>query len=248
MKLDDLRRIKPGWYLLALLTVYAVVVTVLLASSPAQPVEEPVASEARSDREEQGPDLARHGPKGLWFPIPGARLPASDENLPGAPRAYRHGVSQGFDFEGGDASVPIVHGTPVIASAAGQVVRADIAYTEIDPRAWEVLMQDVEEAGADEGQLDRLRGRQVWIRTEDGRTLRYGHLSEVRTGIRTGSNVYRGQVIGFVGNSGTDRAVAGSQEGARLRFEIWDDDGDFFGAGMDATDLRLAAATLFVGP
>jgi len=109
-------------------------------------------------------------------------------------------------------------------------------------------MADVAEGGADESQLDRLRGRQVWVRASDGTVLRYGHLAGVRTGVRVGTNVYRGQVLGFVGNSGTDRAVTGSQDGARLRFEIWTEDGEFFGAGLDATEVRLAAATLFVGP
>jgi murein DD-endopeptidase MepM/ murein hydrolase activator NlpD len=241
-----LTRLKPGWYVLLALALYALVVTVLLARAsgaegPAAPASEPVAESAPLAS-------AALAPEGLWFPVPGARLPASDDNLPGAPRAYRHGVSQGFDLFPEDAGVPIVYGTPVVAAADGQIVRADVGFTEMDPRAWEVLMADVEEAGADASQLDQLRGRQVWLRTADGTVLRYGHLSAVRTGVRTGTNVYRGQVLGFVGNSGTDRAVAGSQEGARLRFEIWLTEDEFFGAGMEATEVRLAAATLFVGP
>jgi len=241
-----LTRLKPGWYVLLALALYALVVTVLLARAsgaegPAAPASEPVAESAPVAR-------AALAPEGLWLPVPGAKLPASDDNLPGAPRAYRHGVSQGFDFFPEDAGVPIVYGTPVIAGADGQIVRADVGFTEMDPRAWEVLMADVEDAGADESQLDQLRGRQVWLRSADGTVLRYGHLSGVRTGVRVGTNVYRGQVLGFVGNSGTDRAVAGSQEGARLRFEIWLTEDEFFGAGMEATEVRLAAATLFVGP
>ena len=251
MRAAALARLKPGWYLLIALLVYAVVVSVLLAraSGRAQAAEAlaAAASSAAAAREASDPLPSAASP-GLWFPIPGARLPASDDNLPGAPRAYRHGVSQGFDFYDGDAGVPVSYGTPVVAAADGQVVRADLGYTEMDPRAWEVLMADVSEAGADEEQLDRLRGRQVWIRTQDGTVLRYGHLASVRSGLRTGSNVYRGQVIGYVGNSGTDRAVAGGQDGARLRFEIWEEGGDFFGAGLDATAVRLAASALFVGP
>lgn len=250
MTLSALRRLKPGWYVLAALTLYALVVTVLLVRAPAAQ-ESPAASTAPAEESTAAQPVAQVGvtaPEGLWFPVPGARLPASDENLPGAPRVYRHGVSQGFDFYGDDAGVPIAFGTPVVAAADGQVVRSDAAYTEMDPRAWEVLMSDVEEAGADEAQLDRLRGRQLWLRLEDGTVLRYGHLSATRTGVRVGTNVYRGQVIGFVGNSGTDPAVSGSQDGARLRFEIWTDEGEFFGAGMQATEVRLAAATLFVGP
>lgn len=251
MRAAALARLKPGWYLLIALLVYAVVVSVLLAraSGRAQAAEAlaAAASSEAAAREASDPLPSAASP-GLWFPIPGARLPASDDNLPGAPRAYRHGVSQGFDFYDGDAGVPVSYGTPVVAAADGQVVRADLGYTEMDPRAWEVLMTDVADTGADEEQLDKLRGRQVWIRTADGTVLRYGHLAGVRSGLRVGTPVFRGQVIGYVGNSGTDRAVAGSAEGARLRFEIWTEDGEFFGAGMDATDVRLQAATLFTGP
>lgn len=245
--LNRLARLKPGWYLLLALTLYAVVVTVLLARASAQREAAEAALELPPEPAAVAPATVT-APDGLWFPVPGARLPASDENLPGAPRTYRHGVSQGFDFFGDDAGVPILTGTPVVAAADGQVLRADLGYTEMDPRAWEVLMSDVADAGADEDQLDKLRGRQVWIRAADGTVLRYGHLSGVRSGLRVGTPVFRGQVIGYVGNSGTDRAVAGSADGARLRFEIWTEDGEFFGAGMDATDVRLQAATLFTGP
>lgn len=247
MTLSSLTRLKPGWYLLIALAIYAVVVTVLLARASGQPEPPVEAPQPEAEAATVAAD-GTTGEEGLWFPVPGASLPASDENLPGAPRTYRHGVSQGFDFYAEDAGVPLVHGTPVVAAASGQVVRADVAFTEMDPRAWEVLMNDVAEAGADEAQLDALRGRQVWLRAEDGTVLRYGHLSGIRSGIRAGTNVYRGQVIGYVGNSGTDRAVAGGQDGARLRFEIWEEGGDFFGAGLDATAVRLAASALFVGP
>lgn len=230
--------------MLAVLTVYALVVTGLLLARRPTAAAGPTTPAAVDDRTAPSGALA----SGLWFPIPGARLPAQDDHLPGAPRAYRHGVSQGFDFFDQDAGVPVTAGTPVVAAQSGQVVRADVAYTEIDPRAWEVLLADVGEAGADEGQLDQLRGRQVWLRLADGTVLRYGHLAAVRDGIRTGVNVYRGQVIGFVGNSGTDVAVAGRTDQARLRFEIWPAPEEFFGAGMDAEAVRIAAASLFVGP
>lgn len=244
-----LASVKPGWYVLGALLVYAILATGLLIARPA--VEAPATGDVAAPA--SAPATApvaetKYGPPGLWFPIPGARLPASDDHLPGAPRAYRHGVSQGFDFYGQDASVPIVSGTPVVAAQSAQIVRADVAYTEIDPRAWEVLMADVAESGASEDQLDRLRGRQVWLRMADGTVLRYGHLSAVRDGVRTGMNVYRGQVIGFAGNSGTDVAVAGRSDQTRLRFEIWPDEDNFFGAGMEPEAVRIAAASLFVGP
>lgn len=278
------RRIRPGWYLLAAITLYAVVVTVVLVTRPprdAAPGEDSSATAAMTGSEAgggaasgsaaagsadggapasdgsvtsasvdvaTGDDPASGAAAGLWFPIPGAGLPSSDDHLPGAPRAYRNGVSQGFDFHDGDAGVPISYGTPVIAAASGNVVRADTAYVEMDQRAWDVLLADVAAGGADEDQLDRLRGRQLWIRTSGGTVLRYGHLAGVRDGIRVGSSVYRGQVIGYAGNSGTDVGVAGRTDGVRLRFEIWPSDDAFFGEDLEPTQVRLQAASLFSGP
>ena len=116
------------------------------------------------------------------------------------------------------------------------------------PAGGGVVRADVGEGGAGEAEPGRVRGRAVGGGARDRTGLRYGQLAGVGPGVRVGTNVYRGQVLGFVGNSGTDRAVTGSQDGARLRFEIWTEDGEFFGAGLDATEVRLAAATLFVGP
>lgn len=247
---STLAGVKPGWYLLIGLFLYAAFVTFLLVGRPAGPAsggERAAMNTMAASGQGAAPDAAGLS-SGLWFPVPGARLPASDDNLPNAPRAYRHGVSQGFDFYGQDSQVPIQTGTPVVAAAAGQVIRADAAYTEMDPRAWEVLMQDVAKAGADDGELDKLRGRQVWLRLADGTVLRYGHLSGLQGGIRTGVTVYRGQVLGFAGNSGTEAAVAGLPDKPRLRFEIWPEPDQFFGAGMEPEDVRMAAASLFVGP
>ncbi|MFO7545612.1 MAG: M23 family metallopeptidase [Trueperaceae bacterium] len=277
------RRIRPGWYLLAAITLYAVVVTVLLATRPPAGASDATRGErsssattaaggsnagggapagsAQAGSAAGGASASNDGitsasiavsggdvPAGLWFPIPGAGLPSADDYLPGAPRAYRNGVSQGFDFHDGDAGVPITYGTPVIAAASGNVVRADTAHVEMDQRAWDVLLADVAAEGADEEQLDRLRGRQLWIRTSDGTVLRYGHLAGIRDGVRVGSSVFRGQVVGYAGNSGTDVGVTGRRDGVRLRFEIWPSDDAFFGEDLEPTQVRLRAASLFSGP
>jgi murein DD-endopeptidase MepM/ murein hydrolase activator NlpD len=60
--------------------------------------------------------------------------------------------------------------------------------------------------------------------------------------------VYRGQVIGYVGNSGTDAGVAGGRDRARLRFELWPAEDEYFGEGLEPEQVRLEAASLFVGP
>ncbi len=205
------------------------------ASAAAAPATEPAATHA---------ELV--GDVGLWFPVPGARVPDDDAHLPGAPRPYRSGVSEGFVFWPDGAGVPLAFGTPVIAAGSGEVVRADVPYAELDEATWESLLVAVAD-GADEGELDALRGRQVWIRLDDGRVLRYGHLSAVRPGLAVGQRVARGRVIGFAGNSGTLDGVLGRTTNARLHFEIREGDA-FVGQGLDPDGVRLLAASLFTGP
>jgi murein DD-endopeptidase MepM/ murein hydrolase activator NlpD len=206
-----------------------------------------VAVTTGEDNVSEGTPPAAAAPAGLWFPVVGASVPRSEAYLPGAPRVYRNGVNEGFDFYSNDAGIPIPYGAPVVASASGVISRADNNYSELGQAAWDALLEEVEVSGASEDQLDRLRGRQLWLTTTDGRTLRYAHLSRIRPGIEEGQRVYRGQVIGFVGNSGTDDGVRGTSGGARLHFEIWQDE-QFFGQELDSEELRVRSASLFVGP
>lgn len=238
-------RIKPGWYVLAALVVYGLVLTVALQRANAELRDLRVANATATAA--PAPEPTRLEPAGLWYPLPGASLPESDVYLPGAERTYRNGVSHGFDFYDGEVGVPVPYGAPVIASTAGTLERVDENYTEMSPETFEGLVSDVATAGATTEQLDLLRGRQIWLRAADGRLLRYAHLASVREGIRAGQTVFRGQVLGHVGNSGTDAGVAGTTAQARLHFEIWDA-GSFFGEGLDPEAVRIAAASLFSGP
>jgi len=185
---------------------------------------------------------------GLWMPIVGARVPQNPMWLPSAPRNYRLGESQGFDFYSDDAGVTVAYGTPVIASDDAKVIRVDEDHQELSSENWDALLAEVGINGATDEQLDILRGRQIWLETRNGQILRYAHLSGVRAGIEVDQEVYRGQVIGYVGNSGTDDAVKGTARGARLHFEIWESEDQFFGKGLDIEDVQIRAPRLFVGP
>ncbi|MDZ7703799.1 MAG: M23 family metallopeptidase [Trueperaceae bacterium] len=243
-----LRRIKPGWYVLAFLLVYSLSTTIALSRSNAA-----LRDYRTSEVGEEPPPSTRvttqtpQAATGLWLPVPGASLPQTSAYLPNAPRLYRNGTNQGFDFYDGDAGVPIPYGASVIASAAGTVERADLVYSELSSGAWQQLIDEVSGGGASEEQLDLLRGRQVWIRADNGTLLRYAHLSGIDPDITVGARTYRGQVVGFVGNSGTDDGVNGTRSGARLHYEIWID-GTFFGDGLDEANVRSRAAALFIGP
>ncbi|MEJ2666499.1 MAG: M23 family metallopeptidase [Deinococcales bacterium] len=250
--------------MLAAVIVYAVVVSLLLAHSRGEirrlraaaattPAAAPLAaspaqaSPPRATTTSRAAVSGTSAPPGLWFPLPGAQVPKNTADLPGAARPYRHGVSQGFDFVGNDAGIPVSYGQPVIASAAGQIIRADTNYVEMTPDEWKQLLAQVGNGGADASQLDRLRGRQIWEQLPDGRVLRYAFLSGIRDGISKGIEVYRGEVIGYVGNSGTGDGVAHTTLHPRLHFEIWQGD-KFFGEGLSPDEVRMKAASLFTGP
>ncbi|HWG85776.1 MAG TPA: M23 family metallopeptidase [Deinococcales bacterium] len=229
------RRVRPGWYLLAALAFYALVTTLMLGGArSALDAERSRSQQLRAQLEERSRELT--------WPLVGASPPASNDNLPGAARAYRKGVSQGFVFTGSDAGVPVVYGTPVVAAGDGRVSRADLQYRELTPADYAALLARVK-GGAAEPDLDRLRGRQVWIVHPDGTTTRYGHLAHLAHGVAEGQDVRRGQVIAYVGNSGTAEATEGKTSNARLLFEVWREQ-RFLGDGLKGSELREQAGQL----
>lgn len=235
--------IKPGWIVLALVTLLALWQSVQLSSARRQ-----VAGlQAEIARLKQ--DLQK-GPEGFTLPLPGACLPRTDSNLPGAPREYRKGTNPGFVFTGDDACVPVRFGMGVVAAAGGEVVKAETNYKEMTRAEFEALIRAVA-GGASPEQMDRLRGREVWIRHADGFTTVYAHLSGIAPGLKVGSKVLKGQWIGRVGNSGTEAALRGTGEGARLLFELWDGEPDkdkYFGQGLTAEAVRARARLEFSLP
>jgi len=233
-------RIKPGWIVLALVTLYALWVTATLSQSRRQVAllrQEIRGLEAR---------LAQ-GPEGFSPPIPGACLPKNPDHWPGAPREYRKGLNPGFVFVDGESCVPIVYGMGVLAAGSGEVIKAETTYKENTPAGFAELIKAVAD-GATPEQMDRLRGREVWIRHAEGFVSVYAHLSEIAPGIRVGVQVKKGELIGKVGNSGTQAAAQGSRAGARLLFELWGGEPDkdkFFGQDMRREALPAQAKLRF---
>lgn len=113
----------------------------------------------------------------------------------------------------------------MLAAKGGQVLRADTDYVEMTAEERDRLLtisqnQGYTDAAALDRALDRFRGRQVWIDHGGGVVTRYAHLSAIADGISAGVFVEVGQVIGFVGNSGTPDGVTNPDAEIHLHLEI----------------------------
>ncbi len=173
----------------------------------------------------------------LQSPIPGARVTSRDSQLPGAPRAYRNGTHEGLDFYDGACGVSIQNGNPVYAAGEGIVCRIDHHYTELSEEERTGILEVCsrqEDTPAD--LLDKLRGRQVWIRHSGGVITVYAHLSSVAE-LQEGDHVEAGNYIGNIGNSGTSDGMKGTGDNAHLHFEIWIGE-QYLGHGLPAKETR----------
>jgi len=227
------KQAKLGWYTLAAVALYALVVTLAWRHDRAELHRLRAALAESAVPTVQQTKKGRR--EGYTFPLPGACLPQQPEHLPGYPRTYRKGENQGFVFTDGDACVPVVYGTGVVAAQQGRVLKAEHDYREMTADEFEALIRAVAD-GATPEEMDLLRGREVWIEHPDGRITVYAHLSGIREDLDVGQLVERGEWIGYVGNSGTRPAVQGTRDGARLLLEVWRgnvDTGTYLGEGLD---------------
>ena len=168
------------------------------------------------------------------LPLDGACISEFEGHLPGALREYRKGVHEGLDFYEWASCALITLGTPVLAAKDGTVVRADFAYHDL-------TQAELDQATAADFQgetnLDLFRGRQVWIDHDGGVVTRYAHLSAIAAGLEVGQSVRAGQIVGFVGESGTPESLLAPGTDHHLHFEIRVGD-SYFGAGLDSFAAR----------
>ena len=178
-------------------------------------------------------------PAGFAYPVAGACLPESETLIPGAPREYRRGVHEGIDFYHADNCTAIGLDTEVLATRAGVVIRADLTYEDLTAETLAVLMERVEQdGGGDPDVTDAFRGRQVWIDHGAGIMTRYAHLNGIAEGVRVGTEVARGALIAFVGESGTPASVAAPGTQYHLHFEIRIGEG-YLGEGVTPAEVRV---------
>jgi murein DD-endopeptidase MepM/ murein hydrolase activator NlpD len=175
---------------------------------------------------------------GFTFPIVGACLPNTEELMPNAPREYRAGIHEGVDFFAGFSCATVLEGTPVMAAKAGTVIRADHRFTEMTKEELDALLaRSVAQGFTDAEGLDRFRGRQVWVDHGNGVVTRYCHLSAIPTAMQPGKEVEIGDLVGYVGDSGTPEAVTDPGTEIHLHFEIRVAD-SFLGAGLEPDVVR----------
>jgi len=179
------------------------------------------------------------------YPIHGACLPAGDQLMPNAPRAYRGGVHEGVDFYGSDNCTKIEKGTPVIAAKDGVVIRADHGYHDLTQAELDAADQRIADGHANDPDiLDLFRGRQVWVDHGHGIVTRYAHLSGIADNIQVGTKVVQGETIAFVGDSGTPESLSSPGTEEHLHFELRTDD-RFLGEGLPPDEVRAIYTNLF---
>jgi murein DD-endopeptidase MepM/ murein hydrolase activator NlpD len=177
---------------------------------------------------------------GFTFPIVGGCLPTSDRLIPNAPRTYRNGVHEGVDFYHSDNCTPITRGTEVVAAKAGRVIRADLSYVDLTAETVEAYLKNPNT----EASIDQFRGRQVWIDHGADVVTRYCHLSGIAPGIATGKTVAAGELIAFVGESGTPTSTRKPGTEYHLHFEVRVGD-SYLGKGLPAPEVRSLYRELF---
>ena len=179
---------------------------------------------------------------GFIFPISGGCLPQGNQLMPNAPRPYRNGVHEGVDFYAVDNCTTITKGTAVTAAKAGTVIRADLNYVNPTPEQMSLYLANPNT----DASLDAFRGRQVWVRHDDGGfyVTRYAHLDGIAPGITVGMRVNAGQQIAFVGESGTPESMTNPGSEYHLHFEMRIGD-TYLGAGQTPAEVRQLYQTLF---
>jgi len=193
-----------------------------------------------------GSAFVRGWPSAYIVPVAGATISSRRNHLPGAPRAYRNGYHEGFDFYDGTVSVDIGYGTPIQAVADGVVIRADHGYVEHTMEEYDALIAEASRMLDTPPEiLDQLRGRQVWIRHAGGFVTRYAHLAQIAEGVVVGSRVRQGDIIATTGNSGTLEAAQQTRDDPHPHVEVWQGGETFLGAGMEPEEIWALAAQVF---
>jgi biopolymer transport protein ExbD len=156
------------------------------------------------------------------IPIENAKITQTAGQLPGAKREYRNGHHEGFDWYSGAIGVEIDKNTDVYPIFEGRILRIDKEYVEIEIEERNQLLKDESSIENKKYQknLDKLRGRQVWIQDQSGVLIHYAHLDSVNNELEVGDMVAITDKIGKTGNSGTSNGVLETEDDIHLHTDI----------------------------
>lgn len=188
----------------------------------------------------QTPSADLHG---FIYPIAGGCLPKGSNLMPNAARNYRKGIHEGVDFYHSDNCTKIDRGTPVMAAKAGTVIRADVGYVRPTAAQNAAALKDP----TTDASIDMFRGRQVWIDHGGGIVTRYCHLDGVARDITKGLAVTAGQLIAYVGETGTPSSYTNPGHEYHLHFDVRVGD-SYLGKGMTMAKERELYLGLFKKP
>lgn len=183
---------------------------------------------------------------GFIIPIKGVRIPRHVGVFPGARRLYRFGIHEGMDFFADPASrTKVAMGTPIRAAEGGKVLRVDSNFKDMTYPVFNRVMNDCyrEHRTSDKNE-DLFRGCQVWISHGNGLITRYAHCNSVNPALRKDQNVNRGDLLAFVGVSGTGQNLPGRTKYPHLHFEIWLD-GKYLGWGLTPAETMGVYEDIF---
>jgi hypothetical protein len=162
----------------------------------------------------------------LAMPLPGRTLPRHPGVFPGARRLYRYGVHEGVDF----FDVPM--NKTVHSAGAGKITRADANFVDMNEKTLNRIMAECQrEHRTSDRNEDLFRGCQVWVDHGGGLITRYAHLNKINPKLKAEQSVSRGDLLGYVGVSGTGQNLPGRAKYPHLHFEIWLD-GHYLGYGL----------------
>jgi murein DD-endopeptidase MepM/ murein hydrolase activator NlpD len=177
---------------------------------------------------------------GFIYPIAGGCLPVGDQLMPNAPRDYRQGTHEGVDFYAVDNCTAITIDTPVMAAKTGVVIRADFDYVNPTLQEMNAYLADP----TSDTSFDAFRGRQVWVDHGNGIVTRYCHLNGIVAGLTLGASVNAGDVIAYVGETGTPESLNTPGNQYHLHFELRVGD-SYLGAGLPPQEVRGLYLELF---
>ncbi|MEJ5273153.1 MAG: M23 family metallopeptidase [Spirochaetota bacterium] len=146
-------------------------------------------------------DLAKYD---FDMPIKNGILIYNEYFYPGALRRYRNGIHQGIDISYTKDGIKQPKGTPIYSISEGIVVKiTDYQYYSHQRDYFQLLSICSYQKYTDDKYLDIFRGKQVQVKTENLLII-YCHLDDFNKELKVGQKIYKGNLIGFMGNSGVE--------------------------------------------